>query len=65
MKNTGDFVNREDKGETVNKHGELDQCASGGPWLFKGNDVNGNTSGGVDDDLTIQKRKLMLIVNTV
>ena len=64
--NAGNFINKEDMGETVNKHGELDAGASGGPWLFKGNDVNGNTSAGESNEESspyYSKAKIDAILN--
>ena len=61
QKNTGEFKNKTDMNEVVNKHGELPAGSSGGPWLFKGNDVNGNTAsgaGGVDSSPYFSNAKI-------
>ena len=61
QQNTGNFKDKTDMNEVVNKHGELPAGSSGGPWLFKGNDVNGNTAsgvGGVDSSPYFSRAKI-------
>ena len=67
QENTGKFKDRTDMNEVVNKYGELPKGSSGGPWLFRGNElVNGHTAsgaGGVDSSPYFSQAKIIAVTS--
>ncbi len=66
QENTGKFKDRTDMYEVVNKYGELPKGSSGGPWLVRGNVVNGHTAsgtGGVDSSPYFSRAKIIAVTS--
>ena len=66
QENTGNYKDSEDEGEVINKYGNIISGSSGGPWLFKGYDVNGSKAmrvPGVDSSPYFSGDKISAIVS--